>query len=292
MDITKSIQVLFAAINSFRIAYPQTSSLLEEFPSKIENREEIERDIEKDISRIGFYVKQPGNAKPTPIDKEGKPIKFLRELLCKLSSIDEYYQEIVDFLIPIIYAQVMGDENAEYADVERTSMCIYEKFLYPYLKDKYALAIKYDNILKTIPGYHPKPEVADIENRDLPLAELKHTALWFSRIFNYYDLVYIYEYLLRSELHMPYMFFIASIGIIRKREKMNIMDLQDEENTLGKEFIDSLIAESDRLNKEFQNNFKKSGNARNYVFLGLAAAGVAVAVGATIFMSLEKNNRK
>lgn len=291
MDINKSIRVLLAAIESFKTMNPQTSVLLKKFPETIENKQEIEQGIEKDITRMGFYVKHPGDTEEKLIDKEGKPVEFLRTLLCKISSIEEYYQEMLDFFIPIIYAQVVGNENIAYSEVEKTCMVIYERFLYPYLKDRYALAIKYDKILKTIPGYYSSQDVSDLDIADLPLAELKHTALWFSRVFNYYDLVYIYKYFLESELQMPYMFFLASIDIIREREKKSMKEIQGAKMTLGEDKIKELIEKSNKLNKQFEGNFKKSANFK-YVFAGFAVLGVAVAVGASLLITLEKTNKK
>ncbi|KAI5190036.1 hypothetical protein NEMIN01_0821 [Nematocida minor] len=291
MDINKSIKVLLDAINAFKSANTSESVLMAKFPAKIDNIEIVKQDVDKDIVRLGFYVKHPGDTEEKPIDKKGKPVEFLRKLLCKLYAIREYYQEMQDFFIPIIYAEVMGNENITYEEVEKDCMLIYERFLYPYLKDKFALSIQYEEILKKIPGYSPNQATAEIQDLNGILVELKHTALWFGRVFNYYDLVYVYKYLLESELHTPYIFFLAAIDTIREREKMDMRELQSKSMTLGEKKMKALIEKSKKLDKSYKSEFSKKQSTK-YIYVALATAGVLSAVVAGFLLSVEKSNRK
>ncbi|KAI5161784.1 hypothetical protein NEAUS04_0704, partial [Nematocida ausubeli] len=211
----------------------------------------------------------------------------------KLYSIEEYYQEILDFLIPIIYTEVAADKDVEYSKVEKDCMAIYESFLYEYLKNQYALALRYETTLQKMEGYYIVKEI-DFEQIKGTFIELSHTALWFSRTFAYEDLVYIYAYLLRSELHAPYVFFLASIRIIREREEVKPMfDLKKRSAILGEKKMKGLIVKSKELDKKI-GHFFKDGLLTNKTtaFMVLAGVGVVAAVAAGLCMSRHKSTKE
>ncbi|KAI5160204.1 hypothetical protein NEAUS03_0968 [Nematocida ausubeli] len=223
MKLAQTVQLLFQEITRFMDMHKEESSLMKRVPEKIENMTEIEQIIDRDIHRLRFCVRSSdGEEEASEIDKNSKPVMYLRKIAAKLYSIEEYYQEVLDFLIPIIYTEVAADKDVEYSKVEKDCMAIYESFLYEYLKNQYALALRYETTLQKMEGYYIVKDI-DFEQIKGTFIELSHTALWFSRTFAYEDLVYIYAYLLRSELHAPYVFFLASIRIIREREEVKPM---------------------------------------------------------------------
>ncbi|KFG26750.1 uncharacterized protein NESG_00904 [Nematocida ausubeli] len=294
MKLAQTVQLLFQEITRFMDMHKEESSLMKRVPEKIENMPEIEQIIDRDIHRLRFCVRSSdGEEEASEIDKNSKPVMYLRKIAAKLYSIEEYYQEILDFLIPIIYTEVAADKDVEYSKVEKDCMAIYESFLYEYLKNQYALALRYETTLQKMEGYYIVKEI-DFEQIKGTFIELSHTALWFSRTFAYEDLVYIYAYLLRSELHAPYVFFLASIRIIREREEVKPMfDLKKRSAILGEKKMKGLIVKSKELDKKI-GHFFKDGLLTNKTtaFMVLAGVGIVAAVAAGLCMSRHKSTKE
>ncbi|KAH9386921.1 uncharacterized protein NEMAJ01_1817 [Nematocida major] len=290
MEISRSIQVLSKAISAFMSGHSGESALLHRLPPEASNEVNSENKIESDIERLGFCVFSEDGSTLQPIDKTSTPIQHLRTIAGKLFAIDEYYQEVMDFLIPIIYTEVQANPEISYSCVERECILIYETFLYPYLRDSYRLALKQEHVLRGIPGYYiGKPvELREIEGI---LVELASTALWFSRTFAYPDLVYVYAHLLGGRLHRVYLFFLASIKIIREREKKsNGFSLCDVKGVLGAEKMGSLVRRSEELEGSVGGRFLSGGNSvgGSRRFLFLAGAGVLAAVCAGLLLYRER----
>ncbi|KAI5184115.1 hypothetical protein NEIRO03_1572 [Nematocida sp. AWRm78] len=293
MKVAKTVQLLFQEITRFMDSHQEESFLIKKFPKEIDNLSEFEETIDRDIQRLRFCVPNPNGPGSHEIDKTSIPVVYLKRLAAKLYSIDEYYQEILDFLIPIIYTEVSANKDIEYSVIEKHCMVIYENFLYMYLKDSYALALRYELILRKMDGYYITKPI-DLEEIKGIFVELSHTALWFSRIFAYDDLVYIYSYLLQSELYTPYVFFLAVIDIIRERENAKpIFNLGNPSAILGEDKMMGLISKSKKLDKKIGHFFKKGiSQSTITMFLVLAGVGVGAAIAAGVCMSKSRSSKE
>lgn len=291
MDITKSIEILSRAIDTFLSIHTGNSELLQRLPKELNNKEYSDDKIEKDVIRLGFCVWNEKTKEAELIDKNSKSIEYLRRIASKLSSIDEYYQEIMDFMIPIIYTQVSKNEDIEYSKVEHDCIVIYEHFLYKYLNNHYKLALRNEHILRTLPGYYITKPVELNEVQGI-MVELASTALWFSRTFLYPDLAYVYAYLLESESHTPYVFFLAAIKIIRDREDTKPFNLKGIK-ILGPETMKKLIEASKKLDKQIGYKFKdgKEGQRKGLGLFILGGVGVGVAIAAGVIAYTERHRK-
>lgn len=290
MKIFQSITVLFNAMNTFMNNDTDKDVVrIKSMPREHLTEKKIKQ-VERDINRIDFltkldectgytqkdwlFVENPikektlkeKTLKETKIihikDKDGSlcvfknieevALYYLKRILETIQKYkDEYCQEESAIFPPLIYTYLAMDIDTPYDTIEKACFSIYERKIRPLFADGFKKMMEYNNIMVKLDEYINLYSIECIDGLPPIIPnEMKHTAIWFVRVFNYYDLVYIYRYLMESELHAPQMFFLAAIDIIRKREqKLLTID------TLGEIKMLELIEKSKTLDKKYRHLF-------------------------------------
>jgi len=238
--------------------------------------EACQKTVEKDIARMGIIIEG---------EKVRENAEFIRQLtsvLTHLESCSLYYQGMAEICAPVVYAGVKEEEPEE--RTKESCFLLLEAFTLPLVDKEMERYIEYEKIMRNLPGYRTKyPDIPNEEIWDF-YVEGDSVLLWFSRYFEFKDLVKIYAFLMNEPIYAPFLFFIAAIDEIREKQKA--CRFSEEKSDKKRPSVEEYVKTAKTLTSEYKSEFENRRRTDTLVVFGVVS--VAVGMAAAIYMALDR----
>ncbi|KAI5184320.1 hypothetical protein NEHOM01_0065 [Nematocida homosporus] len=241
--------------------------------------------VDNDVPRTHLYLSQDHDINSSEAEyKKMEVTTRLTKLGAILESNGFYRQGMLDACLPIVYA-FWQQKKSEEETIDKC-LAVIEGFIWPLAKNELALYVKYESIMKQLPGYRPvSPDIPKADWMEYPI-EAWAILPWFTTIFDLCSLAQVYGFLLKSPLRMSFLLFLALQPLARER-KSNYKGAP-----LAESQMEGYLDSASKLDQKFGHEFTaKSLFKEPMVMIGMGVAVVALGV-AGAFAMYDYKNRK